>query len=93
MKVQFIATVTAKNARIVESKLDGFFGRVPSDESTGQETFKTLKPLINTFVRHRFIDERQGKNFAVRLKVTARRRNDGLEIDIKVVEVAELVRS
>lgn len=92
MKVQFVTTVTAKNGRIVSSKLDGFVGRSPNQD-TGNDTFETLKPLVNTFVRHRYIDERNAKNFAVRLKVTARRKNDGLEIDIKVVEVAELVRS
>jgi hypothetical protein len=92
MKVQLITTVTVKNGRIAESKLDGFSGRLP-DEVVGKETFEALKPLINKFVRSRFVEERQAKNFSVRLRVVARRKTDGLEIDIKIVEVAELVRS
>lgn len=90
MKVQFVSEVIVKNGRISKSSLKGFTKPI-ADEAYGKEVFAALKPVIHGYVKDRLIDEGGATDVLARVRVTQRRKNQSLEIEVKLVEVTDSV--
>lgn len=85
LKTEYITDVTVKDNRVTKSVLSGFTREQYSEN--GQAVFKSLKPLVHSFVRDLVIAEYAEANALVRLKVKQTAHNGKLEQVIKVVSV------